>query len=197
MIASVRGLVQFVCSDHLILDVSGVGLIIYAPRGVLGSVGQIGDIAMIHTHLHVREDALILFGFESPAQRALFNLLQGVTGIGPKVALALLSAASPDELQTAIAREDITMLSRVPGIGKKTAARLVLELKGKFGTMAISAGTAATPGLLSLNTELIEILISLGYSATEAQAAVSSLPADAPPDIEERLRLALQYFGGI
>ena len=98
MIASVRGLVQFVGSDHLILDVSGVGLIIYAPRGVLGSVGQIGDIAMIHTHLHVREDALILFGFESPAQRALFNLLQGVTGIGPKVALALLSAASPDEL---------------------------------------------------------------------------------------------------
>ncbi len=197
MIASIRGTVQFVGTDHVILDVGGVGFQLYAPRGVLGSVGQIGDTAMLHTYLHVREDALMLFGFESPGQRALFDLLIGISGIGPKVALALLSAATPDELQTAIAREDTTMLSRVPGIGKKTAARLVLELKGKFGTMAIPAVSGGTPGLMALNAELIEILMSLGYNATEAQAAVGALPADAPNDVEERLRLALQYFGGV
>ncbi len=197
MIASIRGTVQFVGTDHVILDVGGVGFQLYAPRGVLGSIGQIGDSGMLHTYLHVREDALMLFGFESPAQRALFELLLGVSGIGPKVALALLSAASPDELQTAIAREDTAMLARVPGIGKKTAARLVLELKGKFGTMAITAVSGGTPGLMALNAELIEILMSLGYNATEAQAAVSALPADAPKDVEERLRLALQYFGGV
>ena len=197
MIASIRGTVQFVGTDHVILDVGGVGFQLYSPRGVLGSVGQIGDTAMLHTYLHVREDALMLFGFESPAQRALFELLLGVGGIGPKVALALLSAATPDELQTAIAREDTTMLSRVPGIGKKTAARLVLELKGKFGTMVIPAVSGGTPGLMALNAELIEILMSLGYNASEAQSAVGALPADAPSDVEERLRLALQYFGGV
>lgn len=197
MIAFIRGIIQFIGVDHAILEVSGVGFQIYAPRSVLGHIGQIGDPAMLHTYLHVREDALLLFGFDSPAQRALFELLLGVTGIGPKVALALLSAASPDELQTAIAREDTTMLARVPGIGKKTAARLVLELKGKFGTMAIPAASAGTLGLMALNTEVIEILMSLGYSGTEAQAAVSSLPANAPSDTEERLRLALQYFGSV
>ena len=197
MIASIRGSIQYIANDHLILDVGGVGFQIYAPRGVLGSIGQVGDNASLHTHLHVREEALTLFGFESPAQRALFELLLGVSGIGPKVALALLSAATPDELQTAIAREDVAMLSRVPGIGKKTASRLVLELKGKFGTMAIPASVAGTPGLMAVNTELIEILMSLGYNSTEAQAAVSSLPANAPNDVEERLRLALQYFGGV
>lgn len=195
MIATVRGIVQTCGIDTLIVEVGGIGLLVYAPRPVVQGLGHVGDSILLHTHLHVREDAMTLFGFESPAQRALFELLLSVTGIGPKVALALLSAASPDELQTAIAREDTAMLARVPGIDKKTAARLVLELRGKFGTMVIPANTA--PGVMALNTELAEILMSLGYSPIEAQSAVGALPADAPNDIEERLRIALQYFGGM
>lgn len=197
MIASVRGIIQTIAVDHVIVEVGGIGLQVWAPRRVLGSVGQIGEVTLLHTYLHVREDALLLYGFESPAQRALFELLLGVAGIGPKVALALLSASSPEELQSAIAREDTVMLSRVPGIGKKTAARLVLELKGKFGVMNLPTAAGAAPGVLSLNNEVADILISLGYSAIEAQSAIGSLPADAPAEIEERLRLALQYFGGV
>ncbi|MBM7844809.1 MULTISPECIES: Holliday junction branch migration protein RuvA [Herpetosiphon] len=197
MIASVRGVVQFIGLDQVIIDVHGVGLAIAVPRTVLATIGAVGDSAQLYTHLHVREDMLALFGFNSPAQRALFELLLGVSGIGPKVALALLSAASPEELQQAIAREDTIMLSKVPGIGKKTAARLVLELKGKFGVSTISHQLSTNPGLLAINTELIDILTSLGYSSTEAQAALNALPADAPADTEERLRLALQYFGGV
>ncbi len=196
MIASVRGLVQASGPDYLVLDINGVGLQIHAPRPVIASLGQLGETVQLYTHLHVREDILALYGFESPAQRALFELLLGVSGIGPKVALGLLSAASPEELQNAIAREDTVMLSKVPGIGKKTAARLVLELRGKFGTLAVPA-TPAAAGVMALNTELTEILMSLGYSATEAQAAIMAMPSDAPTDIEERLRVALQYFGGV
>lgn len=196
MIATVRGLVRASGLDTMIIEVGGIGLLVHVPRPVVQALSATESEVLLHTYLNVREDALTLFGFESPAQRALFELLLSVSGVGPKVALALLSAASPDELQTAIAREDTAMLARVPGIGKKTAARLVLELRGKFGTMAIPVSSAA-PGMMALNTELAEILISLGYSATEAQCAISDLPADAPQDIEERLRIALQYFGGL
>lgn len=196
MIASIRGIVQHIGTDHAVIELGGLGLHVFAPRRVLAQLGQIGEPALLHTYLHVREDALALYGFESPAQRALFETLLGVTGIGPKVALGLLSAGSPEELQGAIAREDTAMLSRVPGIGKKTAARLVLELKGKFGGLSMPVGAAPASGVMALNNEVAEILISLGYSAVEAQGAVSSLPADAPDEVEERLRLALRYFGG-
>ena len=197
MIASVRGIVQLVGADYVVLDVHGVGLQIAAPRPVLGQIGAVGDIATLYTHLYVREDALLLFGFESPAQRGLFEVLLGVSGIGPKVALAILSATTPDELQGAIAREDVGLLSRVPGIGKKTAARMVLELKGKFGTTSVPASATVAPGMMALNIELMEILVSLGYSTTEAQAAINAIPANAPNDTEERLRYALQYFGSV
>ncbi|HEY1011875.1 MAG TPA: Holliday junction branch migration protein RuvA, partial [Herpetosiphonaceae bacterium] len=118
MIASIRGIVQHIGTDHAVIELGGLGLQVFAPRRVLAQLGQIGDPAQLHTYLHVREDALALYGFESPAQRGLFETLLGVTGIGPKVALGLLSAGSPEELQGAIAREDTAMLSRVPGIGK-------------------------------------------------------------------------------
>ena len=194
MIAYVHGPVQTSGHDYLVLDVHGVGLLINVPKPVAQAFSQRPDAVKVYTYLHVREDALTLYGFESPAQRALFELLLGVSGIGPKVALGLLSAASPEDLQVAIAREDTLMLSQVPGIGKKTAARLVLELRGKFTTMVIPATTE--PGQMALNSELAEILMSLGYSATEAHAAINALPKDAPAEIEERLRVALQYFGG-
>jgi Holliday junction DNA helicase RuvA len=195
MIASIRGKLIFVGVDHCVVETGGVGFLIYAPRNVLGALGEIGGEVLLYTHLHIREDLLALYGFASTDQRHLFETLLGVTGIGPKVALSLLSSAPSDELRAVIASGDTTRLSRVPGIGKKTAERLVLELRGKLDIKGLPAPSAATPALMQLNNELAEMLVSLGFSAAEASAALAALPADAPPELEERLRLALRYFG--
>jgi holliday junction DNA helicase RuvA len=196
MIASVRGTLLQVALDHVVVEVGGVGLQIYAPRLVLGALGEIGVEVRLFTNLQVREDSLTLYGFASVEQRQLFETLLGVTGIGPKVALNLLSSGQPDELRAAIASGDVARLSRVPGIGKKTAERMVLELKGKIDLRGVAASAAGNPAAMAVNNELADMLSSLGFSAAEANAAISALPADAPPTLEERLRLALRYFGG-
>jgi Holliday junction DNA helicase RuvA len=193
MIASIRGIIQSIGVDHLIVETGGVGLLIYAPRSTLNAVGQIGSETFLYTLLIVREDALTLYGFSDPAQRNLFEQLIGVSGVGPKIALNLLSSGSPDEIQKSIAGGDIARLARVPGIGKKTAERIVLELRGKIDLRQLPGTTSGN--VSTLDRELTDILISLGYSTTEAAAAVAALPADAPPTLEERLRLALRYFG--
>lgn len=199
MIASLRGNLLVTGTDYAIIDTGGVGYQFFAPRPVLEGLGQIGSTVQVYTYLHVREDALVLYGFASMEQRAFFETLIGVTGVGPRMALGLLSAAPLDQIQLAIASENVAILSQVPGIGKKTAARLVLELKGKLdlSKLPTTVAAAATPTATAINAELQEVLTSLGYSPLEAQSAVSSLPADAPPDLEERLRLALRYFGGV
>ena len=199
MIASLRGNLLATGSDYAIIDTGGVGYQVFVPRPVLEGLGQAGSNVQVYTYLHVREDALVLYGFASLEQRAFFETLIGVTGIGPRMALGLLSAAPLDQIQIAIASENTALLSQVPGIGKKTAARLVLELKGKLDLAKLPTIVAAAgaSGASALNAELQEVLTSLGYSALEAQSAVSSIPADAPPDLEERLRLALRYFGGV
>lgn len=196
MIASVRGTLLQVAIDHVVVEVGGVGLQVYAPRLVLGALGEIGAEVRLFTNLQVREDSLTLYGFASVEQRQLFETLLGVTGIGPKVALSLLSSGQPDELRAAIASGDVARLSRVPGIGKKTAERLVLELKGKIDLRGVVAPSGASPAAMAVNSELAEMLGSLGFSAAEASSAIAALPADAPTALEERLRLALRYFGG-
>lgn len=198
MIASLRGILRFISTDHGIIETGGVGLLVYAPRPVLERLGTVGDEVFLHTLLIVREDALTLYGFATAEQRALFEKLLSVAGVGPRVALNMLSAATPDELRLAVAQKDTARLSRIPGIGKKTAERLVLELRGKLDLTGLP--TAATDALLPVvtaNNDLADLLISLGYSSAEAQAALAALPADAPLDIEERLRLALRYFGSV
>lgn len=196
MIASIRGILLFMGVDHVVIETGGVGFHIFAPRSLLGSLGQVGEEVRLYTHLHIREDLLALYGFESINQRHLFETLLSVSGIGPKVALSLLSSAPADELRVVIASGDVTRLSRVPGIGKKTAERLVLELKGKLDIKSLPVPSGATPAAMALNTDLVEMLVGLGFSASEAGAAIASLPADAPPSLEDRLRLALRYFGG-
>ncbi len=198
MIASLRGILRHIGADHLILETGGVGFLVYAPRPVLANLRPIGDEVFLHTLLIVREDALTLYGFETLEQRALFETLLGVSGVGPRVALSLLSTATPTDVRMAVAQNDTARLARVPGIGKKTAERLVLELKGKLDLKGLpQAPAAGTPALISVNNELADLLVSLGYSSTEASAAIAALPADAPPELEERLRLALRYFGGL
>jgi Holliday junction DNA helicase RuvA len=197
MIASIRGTLLSAGVDHAVVETGGVGFLIYAPRTVLGALGELGSEVRLYTHLHIREDLLALYGFATVEQRGLFEMLLAVSGIGPKVALNLLSAAAPDELRVAIAGGDTTRLARVPGIGKKTAERLVLELRGKLDLKGLPPSASATPALLAINSELAETLVSLGFSAGEANAAIAALPSDAPPDPAERLRLALRYFADV
>jgi Holliday junction DNA helicase RuvA len=197
MIAALRGTLLEVGPDYAVIEAGGVGYQVWAPRGVLQALPPVGDEAKLHTYLLVREDALLLYGFATHAERSFFEMLLTVSGVGPKVALSLMSAITLDQLQIAIASENATMLAQVPGIGKKTAARLILELKSKINLGAVAPALAsAPPGIVHANVEVQEVLQSLGYSAAEAQAAVAAIPADAPPELEERLRLALRYFGG-
>jgi holliday junction DNA helicase RuvA len=189
MIAGVHGVLEGRTADSVIVDVGGVSLRVIAPTGVLSQVGSPGDRIRLHTHLHVREDALTLFGFLTPIERDLFQVLLGVSGVGPKVAMSLLSAYPADVLQRAIADGDVDLLSRVPGIGRKTASRLVLDLKDK-----LDLGRAAGMSLSAGDSEVLAALTNLGYTPAEAQAAVQSLPTDRVYSLEERLRLALGFF---
>ena len=197
MIASVRGTLLSIGTDHVVVEIGGLGLQVFVPQTVLSELNAIGSEVRLHTYTHIREDALSLYGFSFPEQRKLFEMVLSVTGIGPKVALSILSAAPIQEIQGAIAGSDTARLSRIPGIGKKTAERLVLELKNKIDITGLPTPSAATPALMATNNELAEMLVSLGFSATEASAAIQSLPADAPTNLEERLRLALRYFGSV
>lgn len=198
MISSIRGTLTHLGPDHAVIETGGIGWLIYAPRPVLGGMGSIGDMALLHTMLIVREDAMTLYGFATGAQRQFFTSLIAVSGIGPRLALAMLSAGDLDEIRGAIAHGDTARLARIPGIGKKTAERLVLELKGKLDLSGLTpAPSGANPADAALNRELAELLTSLGYSAAEASSALAAMPSDAPADLEERLRLALRHFGGV
>ncbi len=192
MIASLSGKLETVSGDGAIINVGGVGFRVAMPTTALSALGSPGSEVKVFTHLHVREDNLSLFGFASAEELWLFETLLGVTGLGPKLALAMLSALSPEQITTAIATASTDMLNMIPGIGKKVANRIVLELKDKIG-----AGWIITPAtqIAQENTEVLTALTSLGYSAAEAVKAVSALPSDQKLDLEEKIKLALQYFG--
>lgn len=197
MIATLRGIVAAAGADWMVVETGGVGFHVWVPRTVREALGTPGAEVRLWTYLHVREDALVLYGFEAAQQRQFFETLLSVTGVGPRMALGLLSAAPLEQIVLAIANENHAVLAQVPGIGKKTAARLVLELKGKLDIAGLPLPVADTsPAAVSVNGELQQVLISLGYTPLEAQSAIGALPADAPPELEERLRLALRYFGG-
>jgi Holliday junction DNA helicase RuvA len=146
---------------------------------------------ILHTHLHVRENELALYGCGTEEELALFRLLLGVSGIGPKVALSVLSFLPADQLQSAIAQEDVVVLARVPGIGPKTAKKLVFDLKDKIGVEMVPG--RPRPVLTDADADLIAALTVLGYSVAEAQEALGALPRESLP-LEERVRLALAYF---
>ncbi len=190
MIATLRGEITQIEDTALILEVGGVGLRVFAPAPLRTRL-KVGEVAFLYTHLVVREDALTLYGFESQADRDLFNLLLGVDGVGPKVALSVLSTLTLDAVQRAIFAEEADLLSRVPGVGKKTAQKIALHLKDKLKPSDALAHVAA---MTDFDSEVLAALTALGYSVVEAQAAIQSLPKDAPTDVEGRLRMALGYF---
>ena len=193
MIAGLRGKLESIGSDWAIINVNGVSFQVYMPTSTLSTMGGIGKEVKLHTHLHLREDNVALYGFGSADELNLFQTLLGVSGIGPKLALGMLSAMSVDRLTMAIATGSADLLTAIPGIGKKTASRVILELKDKIG-----AGWITTPAaqIAQENTDVVAALTSLGYSLAEATRAVATLPPDPKLSLEEKVKLALQYFGG-
>jgi Holliday junction DNA helicase RuvA len=190
MIASISGRVQEVYPDSLVVDVGGVGLQVYAPAPLRDRL-QAGESVFLHTYLVVREDALTLYGFESRESRELFSLLLGVNGVGPRMALSVLSTLSPDAIRRAVFHEQAEVFQRVPGVGKQTAQKILLYLEHRLPG---EAGLAPVSAISAVDTEVIAALTGLGYSVVEAQTALQSIPRDTPQDVEARLRLALQYF---
>ena len=192
MIATLRGEISQIEETALVVEVGGVGLRVFVPVPVR-TRAKVGEAAFLFTHLVVREDSLTLYGFESQADRELYTILLGVDGVGPKVALSVLSTLTVDSIQRAIFADESEILSRVPGVGKKTAQKMAIHLKDKLKPTDALAGVAA---MADYDSEVLAALTALGYSVVEAQSAIQSLPKDAPKDVEERLRVALQYFTG-
>jgi holliday junction DNA helicase RuvA len=192
MIASLEGIIDAVSKDSLIVNVNGIGFKVAVTTTVLSEMGITGREVKLYTHFHIREDDMSLFGFGSLDELKLFETLISVSGLGPKTGMAMLSAMSADQVAMAIASGSVEILTTIPGIGKKTADRLILELKDKVGGVMIStpAGKAAQE-----NADVVSALVSLGYSVQETTKAVNALPSGKKLTLEDKVKLALQYLG--
>jgi len=197
LIASLRGTVVGLRLDSAVLEVGGVGYLAYATPATLSGL-RVGESARLSTSLVVREDSLTIYGFADDDEREVFEVVQTVSGVGPRLALAMLAVHAPDGLRRALATEDLAALQRVPGIGKKGAQRIVLELADKLGP---PTGSGAAPALVSAaagQEAVVEALVSLGWSAKVAADAVAAVsPAEIEPaEVPLVLRAALQHLGG-
>jgi Holliday junction DNA helicase RuvA len=174
-------------AGRVVIDVRGVGYEVLAPASTIAGLPPVGKPARLYTRMHVRDDAMVLYGFAAVDERALFDLLVTVTGVGPKVALSFLSVLSPDSIRRAVAAGDVAALTVVPGVGRKVAQRVVVDLKDKLG----GEGVPLTGPLADVR----EALLSLGLSPQEASEALAALPADGDRPVEELLREALRRVG--
>ncbi len=192
-IARLRGTVAAVGPDWVIVDVAGVGFRASVPSGLAATLTE-GQETTLFTHLLVREDGMALYGFETPADLDVFEQLISVSGVGPRAALSLLSAMTARELATAVVQGDVARLRAVPGIGEKTAGRLVIDLQSRLAPLAAAGdGAAPKPAGPSPDDDVIAALVSLGYSQAEAAAAAAEVAGSDRP-LEERIRLALNWF---
>jgi Holliday junction DNA helicase RuvA len=189
MIVALEGTLERRGNNSVIIKVGPLSLSISSPTSTLSQLGNAGDKVYLHTHLHVREDIIALYGFSSVEELGLFQSLITVSKIGPKTALGILSTVSPEQLIAAIEGDNIDLLSQVPGIGKKTAGRIVLELKGK---LTKEWGGAIGPSLKQEDADVVAALTGLGYSLKEAMQAASTLSDSKGLVLEEKVRLALQ-----
>jgi len=186
VIAAIRGTVIARGADHVVVETNGVGYKVHVPRQ------PTRDEVLLHTHHTVREDDQSLYGFESRDELALFEMLISVSGVGPKAGLAILSVARPAEIAGAIASGDAAALARAPGVGKKTAERLIVDLKGKIGRVA---GLPVTAGALTVEDDAHAALVALGYTPSEAATALRDAPSKGGATTEERLAAALRATG--
>ena len=187
MIRRLRGRIEALTEEVAIVDIGPIGLEVYAPATQLAE-WQVGQPVALFTYLHVREQELTLFGFGSEEDLELFEVLLGVSGVGPKLALSILSTLPPDTIRMAVANDEPGLLTRVPGIGAKSARKILFHLKDKIGVPEYE-GVGVAP-ITDEDAEVIEALTSLGYSVVEAQRAVQAVPKDVS-GVEERLRAAL------
>lgn len=190
MIATIQGEVLEINQDNAVINLGGLGLRIFIPTPVKQAL-RIGEVATLHTHLVVREDALTLYGFDTRETRDFYTVLLGVDGIGPRTALAVLSTMSLNSIRQAVASGQVEMFCHVPGIGKKTAQKMLLHLEDKVGGIHT---TSFSYPMRDSDSEILAALTALGYSIVESQAAVQSIPVEVEEDLESRLKAALTYF---
>ncbi|MCM1128816.1 MAG: Holliday junction branch migration protein RuvA [Alistipes senegalensis] len=188
MIARISGTLLQKAPPTILVDCQGIGYEIDVSMGTFYNLPSIGEKITLFTHLAVREDAHLLYGFASQEERDLFRQLIRISGIGARTALSLLSGMSVAEMVQAVTLQDTARFSRIPGIGKKTAERLLLELKGKLGANLEGAGSAAVQG--DNMADILNALIALGYSSREANAAIRQIPADST--VSDGIKLALK-----
>lgn len=197
MIGYLKGTLLRIAPDVVLLDVAGVGYEVHTPLSTYYEVQKLGEggAAAFHVHTHVREDALLLFGFHTERERRLFEKLIGVSGIGPKLAQTALSGMSSEDLASAIAQSDVRRLSTIPGVGKKTAERMVLELKDKMGEIPTKESVAQA---MSLDSDLVSALVNLGYKRTAAEKAVGQVTRDLPDEpFADQLRASLRFLSRV
>ncbi len=187
MISRLRGRIEYVAEDHIIVDIGPMGLMVFVPADQLAGY-QAGQPVALFTHLHIREQEFTLFGFATEEDLDLFLVLLGVSGVGPKLALSILSTLPPDTIRLAVANDEPGLLTRVPGIGPKSAKKILFHLKDKMGVSEFE-GVGVVP-ITDEDAEVIEALTALGYSIVEAQRAVQGVPKEAT-GVEDRLRAAL------
>lgn len=193
MIASIHGILEACRADYAIIRVGGFSVRVFAPSSTLSRLNETGTEVTLYTYFHVREDVMALYGFFSEEDRDAFEQLISVSGVGPKVALALLSVMDARTLYRAIADEDQQRLAMAPGVGKRLAARLVLEMKGKLPSLVALGGTSVSSSG-KMQSEVLEALMGLGYSAAEAQAALGKIPQDQGLTLEQQITYALRSF---
>ena len=190
MIAAVEGTLELRNTDSVIIRVGGISFQVYLPASSIDELGPVGKQVQLHTLLHWKEDRVVLYGFLTQEGREFFKMLTSVSGIGPKLAMAMLSSLNPEGLASAILSSDIDLLTQVPGVGKKTASRVVLELKSKlekgWGGLAVSYHPTGD------SDKIITALTSLGYSAADATRAIAALSASADLSLEDKIKLALR-----
>jgi Holliday junction DNA helicase RuvA len=196
MIAFLRGRVLDKGPGRVVVDVQGVGYDVYVPLSTYYEVGEVGRDVTLRIHTHVREDALLLYGFLTELEQQAFEHLITISGIGPKLAVSVLSGIEPRELVAAIQRADVARLTRVPGVGRKTAERIVLELKDKLGALMVPTPGEKTPAAPAdrLRDDLLSALQNLGYHRPLAEKAIDAVLAASgePPSLEQALRGALR-----
>lgn len=194
MIASLKGVLAANAGDHAVIDVGGVGYLVQASARTLSLLGAVGNAVSVQTEMQVREDSLTLFGFATMAERDWFRLLTSVQGVGGRVALAILSTLSPDELQTAIARADKAMIARANGVGPKLALRIATELKDKVGGIALGSGGVVAPSSIGHGNDAASALVNLGFKPGDAAMAVAAAEKELGEDasLDALVRLALK-----
>ena len=189
MIASISGKVIHLTKETVIIDINGLGIEVFVPKSLLSDTEK-GDLLYLYTYMLVREDNISLYGFASLEEKQLFLEFLAVGGVGPKLSLAILSSLSIDNIRSAILSEKPDYFSRVPGIGKKTAQKIIIQMQGKLP----DSDGLAIRSITDVDDAVVDALISLGYSVVEAQTALQTIPKDTPDDVETKLRVALQYF---